>query len=72
MKPVIICGGIGTKMWPMSRPETPKHFLPLIDGKSLFEITWESLRKNLRPKIYFYRLTGTGKNCPKTGSGNSG
>jgi len=53
MKPVIICGGIGTKMWPMSRPEMPKHFLPLIGGKSLFEITWESLRKKFEAKDIF-------------------
>jgi mannose-1-phosphate guanylyltransferase len=53
MKPVIICGGVGTKMWPMSRPEIPKHFLPLIGGKSLFEITWESLRKKFEAKDIF-------------------
>lgn len=45
MKPVIICGGVGTKMWPESQPTSPKHFLPLINGKSLFELNWESLRK---------------------------
>lgn len=44
MKPVIICGGIGTKMWPMSRSTNPKHFLPLINGKSLFQLNWEALR----------------------------
>lgn len=45
MKLVIICGGVGTKMWPMSRQSHPKHFLRLIGGKSLFEINWEILRK---------------------------
>jgi len=45
MKPVIICGGVGTKMWPESRQKSPKHFLPLIDGKSLFQLNWEILRK---------------------------
>lgn len=53
MKPVIICGGIGTKMWPMSRSASPKHFLPLIDGKSLFEINWEVLRKRFRADEIF-------------------
>jgi mannose-1-phosphate guanylyltransferase len=50
MKPVIICGGIGSKMWPMSRSSMPKHFLPLVDGKSLFEINWEVLRKKFGPE----------------------
>lgn len=48
MKPVIICGGVGTKMWPMSSPEMPKHFLPLIGEKSLFQLTWEMLRKQYK------------------------
>jgi len=50
MIPVIICGGVGTKMWPLSRPEMPKHFLPLVKGKSLFEINWELLRKKFKPE----------------------
>ena len=31
-------------MWPLSSPSHPKHFLPLIHGKSLFELNWETLR----------------------------
>lgn len=44
MIPVIICGGIGSKMWPESRAKSPKHFLPLINGKSLFQKNYETLR----------------------------
>lgn len=39
-----MCGGVGTKMWPESRLSSPKQFLPLIGGKSLFELNWEALR----------------------------
>lgn len=53
MKPVIICGGIGSKMWPMSRSSMPKHFLPLIGGKSLFELNWEALRLKFKPEEIF-------------------
>src|SRR5258706_1761081 len=53
MIPVIICGGVGTKMWPESRQSLPKHFLPLIDGKSLFQINWEDLRKKFEAKDIF-------------------
>jgi mannose-1-phosphate guanylyltransferase len=50
MKPVIICGGVGSKMWPASRAKSPKHFLPIIKGKSLFELNYEVLRKKFRPE----------------------
>ena len=53
MKIVIICGGIGTKMWPASRMTMPKHFLPLVNGKSLFELNWETLRLKFTPEEIF-------------------
>lgn len=53
MKPVIICGGIGSKMWPESRQKSPKHFLPLVGNKSLFEINWETLRKKFKAEEIF-------------------
>ena len=39
--PVILCGGSGTRLWPLSRKSFPKQFVPLIDGKSLLELTLE-------------------------------
>jgi mannose-1-phosphate guanylyltransferase/mannose-6-phosphate isomerase len=39
IKPVILCGGSGTRLWPLSRESFPKQFVPLIDGKSLLELT---------------------------------
>jgi len=53
MKIVIICGGIGSKMWPMSRSTMPKHFLPLINGKSLFQLNYEALRKKFGAEEIF-------------------
>jgi mannose-1-phosphate guanylyltransferase/mannose-6-phosphate isomerase len=35
--PVILCGGIGSRLWPVSRKSLPKQFASLIDGVSLFE-----------------------------------
>jgi mannose-1-phosphate guanylyltransferase len=57
MIPVIICGGVGTKMWPASRQSLPKHFLPLIEGKSLFQITYDSLRKKFEAKDIYVSTT---------------
>jgi len=30
--PVILCGGSGTRLWPLSRAQYPKQFIPLMDG----------------------------------------
>jgi mannose-1-phosphate guanylyltransferase/mannose-1-phosphate guanylyltransferase/mannose-6-phosphate isomerase len=35
--PVILCGGSGTRLWPLSRKARPKPFLPLVSEETLFE-----------------------------------
>lgn len=35
--PVILGGGSGTRLWPLSRPDKPKPFLPLIGEQTLFQ-----------------------------------
>ncbi len=37
--PVILSGGSGTRLWPMSTAERPKQFLPLLEEQSIFEMT---------------------------------
>jgi mannose-1-phosphate guanylyltransferase/mannose-1-phosphate guanylyltransferase/mannose-6-phosphate isomerase len=37
--PVILCGGAGTRLWPMSRDDLPKQFLPLAGPWSLLQST---------------------------------
>lgn len=39
--PVILCGGSGTRLWPLSRKALPKQFVPLIGEKSLLALTTE-------------------------------
>lgn len=46
--PVILAGGSGTRLWPLSRRDYPKQFVKLIGKKSLFQET-------------ILRLTSTGK-----------
>lgn len=43
MYAVIMAGGGGTRLWPVSRPETPKPFLPLIDERSLLRRTFDRI-----------------------------
>lgn len=38
---VILSGGFGTRLWPLSTPENPKQFLKIFNGKSLFQHTVE-------------------------------
>jgi mannose-1-phosphate guanylyltransferase len=40
---VIMAGGGGTRLWPLSRPETPKPFLPLLDARSLLQRTFDRI-----------------------------
>lgn len=38
---VILCGGSGTRLWPLSRKALPKQFVPLLHGKSLLQLTMQ-------------------------------
>lgn len=35
--PVILSGGSGTRLWPLSRADLPKQLVPLFEGESLFQ-----------------------------------
>jgi mannose-1-phosphate guanylyltransferase/mannose-6-phosphate isomerase len=36
---VILCGGSGTRLWPLSREKLPKQLLPLVNSKSMLQNT---------------------------------
>jgi mannose-1-phosphate guanylyltransferase/mannose-6-phosphate isomerase len=40
---VVLCGGSGTRLWPLSRKALPKQFVPLVEGRSLLALTLERL-----------------------------
>src|ERR1700712_3637861 len=49
---VIIAGGSGTRLWPLSTPDFPKHLLKINgDGRSLLQHTFDRARK-ITDKIY--------------------
>ena len=41
---VVLCGGSGTRLWPISRTLMPKQFVKLFDDRSLFQI---NIQRNL-------------------------
>lgn len=43
MIPVILSGGSGTRLWPLSRSSYPKQFLPITEEKTLFQLTLERI-----------------------------
>ena len=36
---VILSGGVGSRLWPLSRKSKPKQYLPIFEGNTLFELT---------------------------------
>ena len=53
--PIILAGGTGSRLWPLSRSDYPKQYLNLISNipKSLFQLTYERISnlKNTLPPI---------------------
>ena len=41
--PVILSGGTGSRLWPLSRKLYPKQFIPLKGDKSLYQSTLERI-----------------------------
>jgi mannose-1-phosphate guanylyltransferase/mannose-6-phosphate isomerase len=42
--PAIMCGGAGTRLWPVSRESMPKQFVPLVGERSTFQQTLDRIR----------------------------
>ncbi|WP_413999320.1 mannose-1-phosphate guanylyltransferase [Flavobacterium sp. W1B] len=56
---VILTGGVGSRLWPLSRKSQPKQYLNLFGGKSLFEMTVDRNR-NIADKVM---VVGNIDNC---------
>ena len=44
LRPIILAGGIGERLWPLSTKEVPKQFIPLSEGDSLFDLTLKRIK----------------------------
>jgi len=54
---LIMAGGSGTRLWPMSRRCRPKQLIPFLDGRTLLDMTWERL-EGLLPAERIYVCAG--------------
>ena len=50
---VILAGGQGRRLWPMSRSASPKQLLPLLEGKSLLKVAVERLAGAFAPEAIY-------------------
>lgn len=55
---VIVAGGSGTRLWPLSRQGTPKQLLNLVNGKTLLRIAYERIQ-GLVPDAQVLVCTGS-------------
>ncbi len=60
---MIMAGGAGTRLWPMSRKAKPKQLLPFIEGRSLLELAVERL-DGVVPLSQQYICTGEAHRAP--------
>ena len=54
MYSVILCGGSGTRLWPLSRKNFPKQFLSLYGDKSLLQETFLRMKAIMPIKNIFF------------------
>ncbi len=50
---LILAGGAGTRLWPLSTDAEPKQFLQLFGGRSLIQMTWSRLSLLTDPRSVF-------------------
>lgn len=53
MKAVMFAGGVGTRLWPLSRKRTPKQFEKIVDNSSMLQIAVAKLYPDFKPEDIF-------------------
>jgi len=75
MKLLILAGGAGTRLWPLSRVNQPKQVQPFLDSVTLVQQTWRRLRRRFAARDIFVSATKANaglikKQLPELTSGN--
>jgi len=50
LRPIILAGGIGKRLWPLSTESNPKQFIPIFKDLSLFDLTLQRVNNSLFKK----------------------
>ena len=46
LRPILLAGGVGSRLWPLSTEDRPKQFIPIFKEFSLFDLTLQRLNKS--------------------------
>ena len=57
MKIIIFAGGIGTRMWPLSRVNSPKQFDTIFNGRSTIQLAYERVAPVFGSENIFIQTT---------------
>jgi len=60
LSPVILCGGSGTRLWPLSTPKTPKQFLALTSDQPMIAETADRFRQVRHDSLQFGQISIVG------------
>ncbi len=50
LRPIVLAGGIGKRLWPLSTESSPKQFIPIFKELSLFDLTLQRINNKLFKK----------------------
>ena len=56
---IVLAGGIGSRLWPLSSKDKPKQFQKLINNKTLVELTIDRIVDKFQPSEFIVTLVGS-------------
>jgi hypothetical protein len=67
---IILCGGSGTRLWPLSRQSCPKQFVPLMGERTLFQASAFACQARQAGRNSRHRMENPGKTLIEVQTGS--